>query len=331
MPPRTLPGQDRPTTFELLTLLAYLIFVDQHLEWAVIETGLGGRLDATNVLNPVATVHTPVELEHTDVLGNTIEEIAFEKAGIIKPGTPVFCGYQKPEAKAVFALRAAAAGARFIELAKEIPEIRIVRASESFAGLLKLKNGDVVEIQPGMTGSFQVENAALAFLVADSLISKAGYGKETRRQIIGEAISKARLPGRMELLQNAPPLLIDAAHTPSSTTRLMEAYGELFPQKGILLFGSVIGKNPAAMAAILAPHFRDVLISTPGTFKPSDPASVEQAFARVHDSVELILDPQKALQRALELAGGTLPILVTGSFYMISEVRRHYFAHTEKR
>jgi dihydrofolate synthase/folylpolyglutamate synthase len=328
IPTRTLPGQDDPTTFELLTLLAYLTFEHVQLTWAVIETGIGGRLDATNVLLPEATVHTPVELEHTDVLGDTIPKIAFEKAGIIKPGTPAFCGFQKPEATAVFAKKASDVGAPFIELEKEIPAIRISRGNRGFSGLLTCKNGDVVEIEPGMNGAFQVENAALAFLVTDTLLPRLGITKDERRSIIQRGLSKASLPGRMELLRDNPPLLIDGAHTPASTARLAESYTAMYPGKGILLFGSVIGKKPAAMAAILAPHFSHVVISTPGTFKPSDPASVEKAFRQVHNSVELIREPTGAFLRVLELAGEELPILVTGSFYMISEIRRFYFSQS---
>ena len=126
LPPGALPGQDKPTTFELLTLLSYLAFARDGVEWAVIETGIGGRLDATNVLSPKATVHTPVELEHTEVLGDTVEKIAAEKAGIIKAGIPAYCGLQRPEALSVFAEKARSVGAPFIELAKEIPGMEIL-------------------------------------------------------------------------------------------------------------------------------------------------------------------------------------------------------------
>ncbi len=320
--PGTLPGQDKPTTFELLTLLAHITFAHEGVSWAVIETGIGGRLDATNVLNPSVTVHTPVELEHTEVLGNTIEQIAAEKAGIIKPDTPAFCGFQKPEALKVFAERARSVGAPFIELAKEIPGVDSFYRNGRFFGLLTLKNGEKVEIEPGMRGAFQVENAGLAFLVADRLLSDSGIEKEKRRRIIRSAVSRAKLPGRMELVREKPPVMIDAAHTPSSSARLMEAYTAIYPDGGVLIFGSVLGKNPSAMAAVLASHFSAVLISTPGTFKLSDPESVYHAFARVHSQVELIRDPQMALSRALEIAGDNTPILVTGSFYMISEIRR---------
>jgi dihydrofolate synthase / folylpolyglutamate synthase len=308
-----LPGQQQPTTFELLTLLAYLTFEKVGCAWAVIETGIGGRLDATNVLSPVATVHTPVELEHTEFLGTTIPLIAAEKAGIIKPGVPAFCGLQQKEAEDVFRTKAETVNAPMRFLEEEIPEIT--------SGALLLKTGERVSIEPGMPGSFQAENAALAFLATDAILASVGVEEAERRGFIADGIRGARLPGRMELLQRDPPVMIDAAHTPSSVRRLLDSFSNAFPEKGILIFGSVLGKNPAAMAEVLASGFDSIIISTPGTFKPSDPQSVYDAFCQAHRSVELILDPKQAYVRASTLAGGSKPILVTGSFYMIAEVR----------
>ncbi len=316
-----LPGQQQPTTFELLTLLAYLTFEQIGCTWAVIETGIGGRLDATNVLTPHATVHTPVELEHTEVLGNTIEQIAREKAGIIKPGVPAFCGLQRDEAIEVFKSKAVSVNSPIQFLALEIPGISTIAGSLKNQTTLTLKSGESLTLDPGMPGSFQAENAALAFLATDSILASEGIGAAIRREFIAKGISRARLQGRMELLLHNPPVMIDAAHTPSSTRRLFEAFSNAFPARGILIFGSVLGKNPAAMAEILAPGFDSVIISTPGTFKPSDPKSVYDIFSKVHESVELILDPSEAYRRATHLAAGVKPILVTGSFYMIAEVR----------
>ena len=336
LPPGTLPGQDRPTTFELLTLLAYLTFREAEMEWGVIETGIGGRLDATNVLSPAATVHTPVELEHTDVLGDTIAKIASEKAGIIKPGSVAFSGYQVPEAACVFSNKADDTGVRLYKIEEEIPKLEITVDGAAWTGppwrgpawrgpawrgLATLKDGDTVEIKPGMQGKFQVENGALAFLVTDWLLEKAGRKKEERRRAICDALGRAKLPGRMELISENPPVLIDAAHTPASASRLLEAYLTMFPKGGTLLFGSVLGKKPGEIAKILGPAFSKVIISTPGTFKPSDPEAVYQAFSAAHPSVELIPEPKAAFERALDHSGGKRPILVTGSFYMIAEVR----------
>ncbi|MBT3274286.1 MAG: bifunctional folylpolyglutamate synthase/dihydrofolate synthase [Spirochaetales bacterium] len=319
--PLMLPGQARPTTFELLTLLAYLTFAELGCQWALIETGIGGRLDATNVLMPVATVHTPVELEHTEVLGETLEEIAAEKAGIIKPEIPVYCGYQREPAEKVFRKTAAKLNSPFHLVSNEITDIVYIDQSNKSKIEVSTKAGDRIQLKPGMAGKFQAENAALALIASNGVLESLGIEKADRIGAIQRGIERSKLPGRMELLRNSPPLLIDAAHTPSSVEKLAETYTETFGKKGILIFGSVLGKNPEAMARVLAPFFEAIIISTPGTFKPSDPQEVFEAFARCHDNVELHLSPQAALSRADELAKDIKPILVTGSFYMISEIK----------
>ena len=316
--PEILPGQEDPTTFELLTLLSYLTFAEIGCDWAVIETGIGGRLDATNVLSPKVTVHTPIELEHTEVLGNTIAEVAFEKAGIMKPGAPAFCGWLSGDAVEVFRRRAVEVGTTVTFANEEIAEMR--EAGDNTADLT-LKDRAQVTLRPGMRGGFQLENAALAFLAVDYILKSLGKNEDERRAAALRGIAKAKLPGRMELIRRHPPVTIDAAHTPWSASRLIETYTGVYGTSGILIFGSVLGKKPDEMAALLAPCFETIIISTPGTFKPSDPGSVFASFSHHHRSVELVPDPGEAYDRALQLSEGERPILVTGSFYMIAEIR----------
>ena len=320
--PELLPGQSDPTTFELLTLLAYLVFVESECEWAVIETGIGGRLDATNVQLPQATVHTLIELEHTEVLGNTLAEIAYEKAGIIKPGVPAFCGFLKPEVEEVFVKKASQVGAPITFLKNKVRSQSVGDGTEPKAIHIELDSRDVVDIVPGMVGAFQRDNAVLAFITADHLLQKLGLHETERRRKICDGIAKARLPGRMELIRLEPPVMLDAAHTPSSVQRLLESYVQLFPEPGVLIFGSVLGKNSRAMAQILAPAFRSIIISTPGTFKESDPEGVFREFNSYNEATELLVDPEQAYRRALSMSDGRAPILVAGSFYMIAEIRR---------
>lgn len=319
--PLPLPGKSEPTTFELLTLLAYLVFAEIGCTWAVIETGIGGRLDATNILMPRATVHTLVEFEHTEILGNTIAEIAYEKAGIMKPGIPAFCGPQRPDAEDVFRRRADKISAP-IFFAKD--RIKSMRVSGDSAGLfvdVETAEGESVHLKPGMPGAFQADNAVLAYLVADHLLQSEGTAAVARKRALIEGIGLGKLPGRMELICAEPPVMLDAAHTASSAQRLLEAYKEIYSETGVLIFGSVLGKDVRSMAEILAPAFKNVIISTPGTFKQSDPEGVYREFKAINDNTELILNPSEAYQRALSISRDTFPILITGSFYMIGEIR----------
>ncbi len=319
---RDLAGDDKePTTFELLTLLAFLVFRAAGCTYGIIETGIGGRLDATNVITPIACVITPIELEHTDILGETIEEIAFEKAGIIKPGIPVFSSEQCSAAASVLRETAVQRKAPITFINEEIEFLetrrRPSREGKAAASEMKVrwKNGELCTAELAMFGDFQGENAALSLYVLKKL--SLGTPEALRRGLQG-----AVLPGRMEIAGTAPPLILDGAHTPSSLRRLCRTFQEAFPEPGICIYGNVSGKRTEEMAVIAASCFRHIIVSTPGTFKKSDPASVFEAVRRHHASVLFKPEPEEALREAYRLSGGRLPVLVTGSFYMIGEIKK---------
>jgi dihydrofolate synthase/folylpolyglutamate synthase len=316
LPPQALPGGFPPTTFELYTLFALLAFRAEGCAIAVVETGIGGRLDATNVVSPVASVITPLDLEHTDVLGDTIDMIAGEKAGIIKPGAPAFVGFQPPETKKVFRAAAARAGTRVRFLDEELEELDSSMGADGTAVRLKLRGMRRLEFRLSLLGRFQAENAALACLTLMCLFPGLPDGAFT------EGFAHSSLPGRFEVLRGSPPLIADAAHTPLAVRRLLESFREIFPGDAVLIFGSVAGKKPREMAEILAPAFRSIFVSTPGTFKESDPEGVARIFAELNPETALVRDPAQALRAAEEAAGGRLPVLVTCSFYMVAEIRR---------
>jgi dihydrofolate synthase / folylpolyglutamate synthase len=315
LPEGGIPGHYDPTTFELYTLLAFLYFREAGCEEAVVETGIGGRLDATNVVMPVASVITPLDLEHTDILGDTLEKIAFEKAGIIKPGIPAFIGFQPPVAKKVFQDSCSERGSQATFLDQEVVQLATSLDAEGTTFTLRLKGGPAEEYRLSMLGDFQAENAALAYLTL----------RRTRPEINGahfrEGFLRTSLPGRMELRGGEPPIVLDGAHTPLAVTRLLSSFRSVFPGDAVLLFGSVSGKNPREMARIMAPAFSRVIVSTPGTFKESNPEEVAAIFREINPATELEKDPVRALRRAREESEGK-PILVTGSFYMVAEIRK---------
>ena len=316
LPAEGLPGHYSPTTFEILTLIAFLYFREEGCTDAVIEVGIGGRLDATNVVSPEASVITPLDLEHTDILGDTLEKIAFEKAGIIKEGIPSFVGLQPQGVKEVFRRIAGerASVCRFLD--EEAPGLTARTTADGTTVSLQIPGEPARQFTLALLGDFQGENAALAYLAL----------RHARPEIPLEAFRAAfgsvTLPGRMELRRGTPPLLLDGAHTPLAVTRLLSSFRAIFPGEAVLLFGSVSGKRPREMAGILAPAFRHVVVSTPGTFKESDPGSVAALFGEFNPSTFLEPDPARALKKARDLAGSGLPILVTGSFYMVAEIRR---------
>jgi dihydrofolate synthase/folylpolyglutamate synthase len=306
--------QFAPTTFELYTLLAFLYFRGAGCTHAVVEVGIGGRLDATNVITPVASLITPLDLEHTDVLGDTMEKIAAEKAGIIKPGVPAFIGFQQQSAKDVFRIAGAERGSAITFLDEETEALSSREDADGTSFSVKFRGEPARAFRLSMRGAFQAENAALALL-------------SLRRTMPGipdscfrDGLAGTTLPGRMEVRGHDPVIVLDGAHTPLAVSRLLSSFQAMFPGEAILLFGSVSGKKPREMAAILSGAFSRVIISTPGSFKESDPAEVAGIFLGFNPATVLEKDPARALRLARQESGGTRPILVTGSFYMIAEI-----------
>ena len=316
LPAEGMPGHFAPTTFELYTLLAFLYFRESGCTHAVIEVGIGGRLDATNVIVPRASVITPLDLEHTDVLGDTIEKIAAEKAGIIKPGVPVFVGLQPPSTYRVFVSTARERGSPLSFLGDEVSTLHSTVDADGTTLTLQLRGEQRQEFRLSLLGEFQAENAALAYLALRRTMPDIPLAA------FRDGFHETRLPGRMEIRGGSPVIVLDGAHTPLAVTRMLASFQAVFPGDAVLLFGSVSGKKPREMASILAPAFSQVIVSTPGTFKESDPESVAEIFRGFNPSTVLEKDPVRALARAREASGGTLPILVTGSFYMIGEIGR---------
>ena len=317
-----LPVRPAPTTFELLTLLGFLVFREAGCTWGVIETGIGGRLDATNVIAPELCLLTPVEREHTELLGNTLPQIAGEKAGIIKSGVPAISGYQRPEVQEVFERAAAERGSPLRFLADELRAVDHRMTPEGAEASLSWRDGTRESYTLSMPGEVQAENSALAIIAGRALFP----GSATLSpQVLHAGLRRARLPGRMELLtagEERIQVVLDAAHTPVSAARLLSSFKQLFGDRGILLFGSVLGKDPEGMAAVLAPAFDHIIISTPGSFKKSDPEGVLRCFKRYRPEARLIRDPREALEAAVRVSEGREPILVAGSFYMVSEIRQ---------
>lgn len=311
-------GSSEPTTFELLTLMAFLIFKKTSCTWAVIETGIGGRLDATNVILPVASVITHIEMEHADILGDTIEKIASEKAGIIKQKVPVFSGKQIEIAAEVIRNKAQSMKATLTVLNDNISISKLTVTSKG-TEVYFLNNDEKINFNLTTIGAVQAENSLLAWLILQNLLKP---DKNVKNLLI-KGINRAKLPGRFEIIsKHNSDFIFDGAHTPVSIDRLLESWNHVFNRKGILIFGSVADKKPSDMAKLLSPHFDKIIISTPGTFKESYPEVVFEIFKKYHNNVQLISEPIDAYELSLELSNGKVPVLVTGSFYMVSEIRK---------
>ena len=314
-----------PTYFELLTLYFFLCARRGECGVMVAETGMGGRLDSTNVLDPLVSVITIIELEHTAFLGNTISEVAGEKAGIIKRGKPLILAKQKEEALAVFRDRTKEKESPllyFPEIAG-ISNLNVRRSGTDFTLSFNTAQQNIplftspLSLYVPIPGKVQAENAALAVTAVKTAFP------ETSEDAVIQGLKNFYIPGRFEKIKDTPPFIIDGAHTPESLALCIETFCLLYGEGGVLIFGCAADKDAAAMAKIVCAHFSGIFITTPGTFKISNPALVYEAFAAQSDKAVLIEDTQTAVKKAVDFARAeNIPVLGTGSFYLAAEIRK---------
>ncbi len=307
-----------PTTFELYTVFAFLLFKNIGCSWAVIETGMGGRLDATNVLLPQACVLTPVELEHTKILGDTIGKIATEKSKIIKQNIPVFVSMQKDEAMKVFKAESSSCNSNIYTLGNELVFLKTRCTETGQSVTLKYSDGYEAKLMLKMSGDAQAYNAALALL----LLRKMNLYKEG---ITAKALEQTKLPGRLEKVEYKNRLFyIDGAHTSNSIAFLMNSWKELTKEKkGLCIFGCVEGKSDSQMLSEIVPNFDKLIISRPGTFKKSNPSALYNKAKSIATKTEVVLKEQAkdAVDYALKNTKEGDSILVCGSFYLAGDIK----------
>jgi dihydrofolate synthase/folylpolyglutamate synthase len=308
------------TTFELLTALALLYFQDSDARWQVLEVGMGGRLDATNVADEKAVcVLTSISLEHTTVLGDTVEKIAAEKAAILRPGTTVVMAPQPyPEAVVVIRARAAELGAPLLEVSETYSMQRLgwdlTGQRFRLAGL-----GCTRELWLPLLGAHQLENAAAAVAAIDALSER---GVAVSEDSIREGLGRLSWPGRLEVLRDKPLIVVDGAHNGDSARRLRQALRDHFSfDCAILVMGVSGGKTIAAMAEELAPLTRLLIATRSQHPRAAEPEAVAAAFAARGVAGETCPTVAAALDRARALVGHNDLICVVGSLFVVAEAR----------
>ena len=310
---RQLEGQ--PTFFEVTTAMAFELFRRHQVEVAVLEVGLGGRLDSTNVVTPVATAITSIDLDHQALLGSTIAQIAFEKAGIIKPGTPVVLGETKPEAVDVITRVCDEQGARLIHTAAGV-EMRPVLLED---GRTTLELTTPVRRYPRMTVSLRGRHQVANAITAVRLLETLPWNVPEAAIVAG--ISDVIWPGRLELIQVAPgrAVLLDSAHNPAGASALAEFLAETQPDPLPIVFGVMRDKDAAGMLTALAPHASAFVITAPRMARASSVAELASLATLAVQGVPVLTapDPAAALTQAWEL--GPL-ICAAGSIFLIGEI-----------
>jgi dihydrofolate synthase/folylpolyglutamate synthase len=304
------------TTFEITTALGFLAFAKQHVDAAVIEVGLGGRLDATNIVTPKVSVITSLSYDHMAVLGDTLAKIAGEKAGIIKPGIPVVSSPQNREALEVLERIAKERDSRFILVGRNV---KFERLTSSLAGqsLRVVDSGNPkLEFQIPLLGEHQVQNAATAYTALKT------SGIEISSIAIQEGFSQVKWHARFEVARREPPVIFDSAHNQDSFAKLRQALDEYFPgRQAYLIFGASEDKNIPGMFEEIKPKIRKLIVTRADHPRALPPEQIIRLADRTGLESEAVSPVESAFRRALELSekDGSI-VLSAGSMFVTAEV-----------
>jgi dihydrofolate synthase/folylpolyglutamate synthase len=313
-----------PTYFECLTAMAFDHFARERVDAAVFEVGLGGRLDATNIIAPEVAVITQIDFDHEAFLGHSIAEIAAEKAGILKPGVPVVSAAERSEARAVIARRAAEQGCALLE----VDSAYRVENEFSVGGCFRAAISEVasrwgLDISLPLPGRFQLRNALTA-LAAARILSSRGFAIEDAA--ISRGLASVQWPGRLEKLQERPAVYLDGAHNPAGARELAAFWRENLEGRRIhLVYGALRDKAVDEVAGILFPRATTVILTEPPTTRAISAQLVAEMTDHLAPRVEVAAEPEDALDRALELASPQDAVFVAGSLYLVGALRRYWF------
>ena len=302
----------QPTFFEVTTAIAFKYFSDVGVDYAVVEVGLGGRLDATNVIKPEVSVITNIGLEHTDVLGGTIQSIAREKAGVVKEGVPLITAESKKEALEVFERVCKERKAELISL----NEIKLREVKCDLNGCvfdLKTKRRNYRSLKISLLGEHQIQNAALSVLAAEQL----GVSEKAIR----DGLRKARWAGRLEIVQKKPLVVMDCAHNPPAMEALKNSLKLFKYDKLILVIGVMKDKEISGIMEQIAPPADLIVINKPNLERAAEPERIEREARKYGKKVKIVRDVKKSISYARSIAGEDDLILITGSIYMLYEAR----------
>jgi dihydrofolate synthase / folylpolyglutamate synthase len=323
------------TTFEITTALAFLYFARRGVEVAVIEVGLGGRLDATNVVQPLVSVISSLSYDHMNVLGSSLTQIAAEKAGIIKHNAPVVLAPQaKEEARAVIARIAGEHEVKLVEVGRDYhyahrqhsldSQSFLIWSSEDQHRMAQYLSGETGGWQPlsfeiPLLGYHQIENAASAYAALEVLrTSGVRIGVEDIRRGFREVF----WPGRFEVLRKEPPVIVDSAHNRDSALRLRLALDDYLGQRPVLLlFGASEDKDVTGMFAELMPRINRVIVTQSTHPRAMETSVLLNTAWQFGCQAESVLPLDKALQRALQMAGNEMAVVAAGSLFISASIR----------
>ena len=316
-------GRPRMTFFEVLTVLAYSVFADAPVDVAVMEVGMGGTWDATNIVDAPVSVVTPIDMDHMEWLGDTLQLIAAEKAGVIKPDAIAVVSRQKPEAAAVLTARSIEVGAALVREGVEFGVLSRVPAVGDQLVTFTTPGGQYDEILLPLYGEHQAANAAAALAAVESFVSP---GRMLAIDVVRDAFLTVTSPGRLEVVRRGPTVLVDAAHNPAGARSLATALGESYSFEKVLAVLAVMSdKDATGIVEELADVVDEVIVTATESPRALSPHALAQIASDVlgEHRVSIVPHFQSALETAIEKADETpgTGVLVTGSIVAVGAAR----------
>ena len=318
------PELRHPTFFEVVTALAFMYFAEQAVDFAVLEVGMGGRLDATNVVHALVSVITNVSLEHTEVLGKTILEIAEKKAGIIKEGGVLITATQDDDVFRLFEEVCKRVGSRIFRVGRDIEYRKLSSSLEGQSFQLRGLLNSFDELHIPLLGDHQLLNAASAVGAVEAL---SFHGITIPRAAIEEGLRRARWPGRLEIMQRRPLVVLDCAKDAEAARAAKEALLREFTYDRLIAVVSISSdKNIPEMIGQLAQAADMFIITIHGVMgRAADPSVIAGEVERHSKPYEIVIDVKDAVRRGIELAGGDGMVVVVGSVFLVGEARELWF------
>ena len=321
-----------PTYFDVLTALSFKYFQEQKIDIAVVETGLGGRLDSTNVIKPEVTAITSISKDHMAQLGSTLSRIAEEKAGIFKAGVPAISVVQDPEAEVVLKRVADKVGVTLDITGKSI-EFSYRFESSRMQGphnrvCLTTPNSRFEHLAVPLFGEHQAINCGLALSVIDRLKVRGFTISDARAM---EGLAKTIVPGRMEMVSQVPRVIVDGAHNAASVDALMRAIGQHIPYDSmVVIFGCCADKDVAGMLERIAAGADKVIFTRVNSIRSADPAELSARYVEQYGKMAQVAPTlQDAMDIALRAVTKEDLICITGSFYLVGEAKKHFAAKAQ--
>jgi dihydrofolate synthase / folylpolyglutamate synthase len=332
-----------PSFFEMMTAIAFAHFAAEHVDLAVLEVGMGGRLDATNVVEPLVSIIADISLDHQKFLGNTVGEIAGEKVGIIRPGGVVVTLPQHPEANDVIGNAILELVARGVSAVQYVPPLSPASTdylASSAANKSKTTAGEdrqpflcryplhvmgkQILVETPLVGRHQLRNVALAIAAAEEL-SKLGIAGITPDSL-ARGIRETHWPGRFQVIParaDWPEVVLDVAHNPAGAWALRSALSERYDDRPLIfVFGAMRDKAISEMTEILFPLADRVIVTRPDNPRSASPEEIRQAGSRTGTEIETVPEIGAALERARSVSGLEAVVVVTGSIYLVGEAMR---------